>query len=158
MQEHVQSELFTKIANSVTKPLERMKSRPKSKLSQLWLGVEQVFTPPPPTIPFSKFGRACSRVATSLQKLWGLYDPTTRRQQERPKQQQIQQAKQQLSTCTSLFCTFLCRFLHDYDVKLPNFTFSGGRKQATTKCYSLSKLEYGSQKFNSGRVRLHLTK
>ena len=35
-------------------------------------------------------------------------------------------------------------FLHDYDVKLPNFTFSGGRKQATTKFYSLSKLEYGS--------------
>ena len=36
--------------------------------------------------------------------------------------------------------------MHDYDVKLPNFTFSGGRKQVTTKCYSLSKLEYGSQK------------
>ena len=35
-------------------------------------------------------------------------------------------------------------FLHDYDVKLPNFTFSGGRKQATTKFYFLSKLEYGS--------------
>ena len=34
-------------------------------------------------------------------------------------------------------------FLHDYDVKLLNFTFSGGRKQATTKFYSLSKLEYG---------------
>ena len=24
-------------------------------------------------------------------------------------------------------------FLHDYDVKMPNFTFYGGRKQATTK-------------------------
>ena len=23
--------------------------------------------------------------------------------------------------------------LHDYDVKMPNFTFYGGRKQATTK-------------------------
>ena len=46
-------------------------------------------------------------------------------------------------------------FLHDYDVKLPNLTFSGGRKQATTKFYSLSILEYGSQKFNSGRVHLH---
>ena len=33
---------------------------------------------------------------------------------------------------------------YDYDVKLPNFTFSGGRKQATTKFYSLSILEYGS--------------
>jgi len=33
--------------------------------------------------------------------------------------------------------------LHDYDVKWPNFTFSAGRKQATTKFYSLSMLEYG---------------
>ena len=24
-------------------------------------------------------------------------------------------------------------FLHDYEVKMPNFTFYGGRKQATTK-------------------------
>ena len=26
-------------------------------------------------------------------------------------------------------------FLHDYDVKMPNFSFYGGRKQATTKFY-----------------------
>ena len=26
-------------------------------------------------------------------------------------------------------------FLHDYDVKIPNFAFYGGRKQATTKFY-----------------------
>ena len=26
-------------------------------------------------------------------------------------------------------------FLHDYDVKMPNFPFYGGRKQATTKIY-----------------------
>ena len=26
-------------------------------------------------------------------------------------------------------------FLHDYDVKFPNWTFRGGRKQATTKFY-----------------------
>ena len=31
-----------------------------------------------------------------------------------------------------------------YDVKLPNFTFKGGRKRASTKYYSLSKLECGS--------------
>ena len=31
------------------------------------------------------------------------------------------------------FCTFLCRFLHDYDVKMPNFVFCGERKQATAK-------------------------
>ena len=33
------------------------------------------------------------------------------------------------------FCTFLCPFLHDCDVKMPNFAFYGGRKQATTKFY-----------------------
>ena len=27
------------------------------------------------------------------------------------------------------FCTFLCPFLHDCDVKMPNFGFYGGRKQ-----------------------------
>ena len=29
--------------------------------------------------------------------------------------------------------TFLFPFLHDYDVKIPNFPFYGGRKQTTTK-------------------------
>ena len=38
--------------------------------------------------------------------------------------------------------------LHDYDVKMPNFTFYGGRKQATTKLSSLSKLKFGPQKIN----------
>ena len=32
-----------------------------------------------------------------------------------------------------LYISFL--FLHDYDVKMPNFAFYGGRKQATTKFY-----------------------
>ena len=32
-------------------------------------------------------------------------------------------AKQQLCTCTTLFCTFLCPFLHDYDVNIHNFAF-----------------------------------
>ena len=34
---------------------------------------------------------------------------------------------------TLLYISF--PFLHDYDVKMPNFAFYGGRKQATTKCY-----------------------
>ena len=32
----------------------------------------------------------------------------------------------------SLVCTFLCRPLDDYGVKLPNCTFYGGRKRVTT--------------------------
>ena len=42
-----------------------------------------------------------------------------------------------------LFCTFLCPFLHDYDVKMPNFAFYRVRKQATTKFRFLSTLGYG---------------
>ena len=34
---------------------------------------------------------------------------------------------------TFLFISF--PFLHDYDVKMPNFAFYGGRKQATTTFY-----------------------
>ena len=33
------------------------------------------------------------------------------------------------------FLYFSFPFLHDYDVKMPNFAFYGGRKQATTKFY-----------------------
>ena len=43
------------------------------------------------------------------------------------KKKNVLQAKQQLCTCIKLFCTFLCPFLHDYDV-LPNLAFYGGRK------------------------------
>ena len=44
-------------------------------------------------------------------------------------------SKQELCTCTMLFCTFLFPFLHDYDVNMPNFAFYRGRKQATKKFY-----------------------
>ena len=55
-----------------------------------------------------------------------------RERQRECKKKNVLQAKQQLCTCIKLFCTFLCPFLHDYDV-LPNLAFYGGRKQATTK-------------------------
>ena len=41
---------------------------------------------------------------------------------------------------TFLYISF--PFLHDYDVKMPNFAFYGGRKQGTAK-FSLSELGYG---------------
>ena len=48
----------------------------------------------------------------------------------------IGSAKLQLRTCITLFCTFLSRFCTvNYDVKMPNFAFYEGRKQATTKFY-----------------------
>ena len=47
---------------------------------------------------------------------------------------------------TFLYISF--PFLHDYDVKMPHFAFYGGRKQATTKFFSLSELEYCPLKFS----------
>ena len=49
------------------------------------------------------------------------------------KKKKVSLAKQELCTCTTLFCTFLFPFLPDYDVKMPNFAFYGESKQATTK-------------------------
>ena len=43
-------------------------------------------------------------------------------------------AKQQLCTCIRFFCSSLPS-LHDYDVKMPNCKFHGGRKQATTNLF-----------------------
>ena len=54
---------------------------------------------------------------------------------ENVKKRKVLLAKQQLGTYTTLFCTFLCPFLHDYDVNMANFAFYGGRKRATTKFY-----------------------
>ena len=35
--------------------------------------------------------------------------------------------------CSKLFLCISLPLLHDYDVKMPIFTFYGGRKQTTTK-------------------------
>ena len=40
--------------------------------------------------------------------------------------------KQQLCSFITLFCTFIGRPLHDYDVKVSNFTFWGERERKTT--------------------------
>ena len=48
--------------------------------------------------------------------------------------------------------------LHFFAVTTRFRTFYGGRKQVTTKFFSLSELECGCQEFGSKRVRLHLTK
>ena len=49
--------------------------------------------------------------------------------------------------------------MHDFDVKLPHFTFYGGRKDRRQRSFfSLSEIGYGSQEFNDRRVRPCLTK
>ena len=51
-------------------------------------------------------------------------------------------------------------FLHDYDVKIPNFAFYGLESvyKQRRNFISLSELGYGPLKFSFRRVRLHLTK
>ena len=56
-------------------------------------------------------------------------------------------SKKTTRTCITLVFTFLCPFLHDYNVKMPNFAFYGVRKEATTNLASLSELEYGPYEF-----------
>ena len=48
--------------------------------------------------------------------------------------------------------------LHDYDVKMPNFTLTEEVHKRRRNFLSLSELEYGSQEFAFRRVNLHLTK
>ena len=49
-------------------------------------------------------------------------------------------------------------FLHNYDVKMPNFVFYGELNKQRRNFISLSELEYGPLEFNFRRVRVHLTK
>ena len=55
-----------------------------------------------------------------------------RRHRERQKNNRSRLAKQQVCTCITLLCTFLCSRLHDYDVKMPNFTICWEREHKTT--------------------------
>ena len=83
------------------------------------------------------------------------------RQQERQKHNRFTIGLISKTTTSHVHHTFFYisfPFLHDYDVKMPNFAFYGGRKQTTTKFISLSELEYGPLKFRFRRVRLQLTK
>jgi len=57
------------------------------------------------------------------------------RRRERQKNNGVYKQINSFARASHFFCTFLCPFLHDYDVKIPNFTFFGVRKQATTKFY-----------------------
>ena len=83
-------------------------------------------------------------------------DPETRPQRERNKK------RQSVMHVHHIFFSFLyisLPFLHDYDVKMPNFTFYGERKQATTKFYfSFWTWIYSPFEFNSRRIGQFLTK
>ena len=76
-----------------------------------------------------------------------------RRQRGRQKSGCFRLAKQQLCTRITLFCTFLCRICTTttWNCLILLFREEVNKRRRT---YSLSKLEYGSYKFNSRSVRL----
>ena len=65
--------------------------------------------------------------------------PRRRQQRERQKSNRFWLEKQQLCTCITLFSGYICLpLLHDYNVKLSNFTFCRGREQKTTTFFFFS--------------------
>ena len=79
-----------------------------------------------------------------------------RRGRQRERQKNLK--KQQLRTCITLFCTFLCRFCTTTRWKLClSSRFMEDVNKQRRKLISLPELGYGSLKFSFRRVRLHLT-
>ena len=64
-----------------------------------------------------------------LTNMWELKQRRRQTQWERKKRNRFRFTKQQLCRCSTLFCTFFfLPSLHDYDVKMPIFTFCGRRE------------------------------
>ena len=78
-----------------------------------------------------------------------------RRQQERQKSNRFRSARQQLSTCITLFCTFLCRRWTSTTWKYLNSRFIEERN--TTQQLSFPELWYSPLEFNSKDICQHLT-
>jgi len=81
-----------------------------------------------------------------------------RRQRERQKSNRFRLTKQQFCTCISLFWTISLPLLHDYFVKVPNFTFCWGRERRRTTFFffSVPELWYSLLAFNSRKICQHL--
>ena len=86
-------------------------------------------------VPVGATGRETNGKNSGLEDYYRDFKmPRRRRQWERQKSNRlIEQAKQRLCTCITLFCTFHISLPspHDCDGKMLNFTFYGGRNQAT---------------------------
>ena len=57
---------------------------------------------------------------------------------EGQKSNRLRSVKQQLCTCITLFCTFLCRQCTTTTKKMPNFMFCGRREHQTTTLFFFS--------------------
>ena len=84
-----------------------------------------------------------------------LKETTTAMATRTSKSNRFRLAKQQLCTYIMLFCTFLLPSLHDYEVKLPNFTVP--MEDLNTIFFFFFELRYTPLEFNSLTNRQHLT-
>ena len=71
--------------------------------------------------------------------------PTTRRKRELQQNNRFNKQTNNFARASRFYFCISLPFLHDYDVKMPNFAFYGERKQATTKFILLFALELGIQ-------------
>ena len=80
-----------------------------------------------------------------------------RRQRERQKSNRFRLAKQQLCTCITLFCTFLCRHCTTtmWNVLIPPFLENMNTRPRLS--FSFPELRYSLLEFNSRKYCQHLT-
>ena len=81
-----------------------------------------------------------------------------RRQRERQKSNWFRLAKQQLCTCITLFCTFLCRRCTTTTWKCLISRFVEDVKTRQRLSFSFPELWYSLLEFNSRKICQHLTK
>ena len=81
-----------------------------------------------------------------------------RRKRERQRSNKFRKVKQQLCTCSTLFCTFLCRHCTTARWKYLISRFTEDVNKARRNFSALFKLGCSSQGLNPRRVCLHLTK
>ena len=101
--------------------------------------------------------------SSPLTNIWELKQQRRQTQWERKKRNRFRFTKQQLCTCITLFCTFFLLSLHDYDVKMPIFTFCGRRehkKRLFVPELRVSLSEFSSRKkfANSWRIERDRTR
>ena len=91
-----------------------------------------------------------------LTNMWELKQRRRQTQWERKKRSRFRLTKQQLCTCITLFCTFFfLPSLHDYDVKMPIFTFCGRREHK--KRLFVPELRVSLSEFSSKKICQQLT-
>ena len=78
-------------------------------------------------------------------------------QRERQKSNRLRQAKQQLCTCITLFCTFLCRrcTTTTWNCLISRFVEDGNKRQQLS--FSFPELWCSPLEFNSKNICQHLT-